>query len=164
MGCVSGRSCPGIVADAAAYHRSMKSLGRWLLRGIALLIALLVVVLAWRAYDAMRAPKLELWHTFVPDEAPAEQIDKLDWAGYLAAEKTLFEQVRSEVTDKLDEEDRVESNRYYSGSPLYPGRFAQDWNRSYVLLPSGTPRGAMCRTALPRWPSACPAMAPCRPG
>jgi alpha-beta hydrolase superfamily lysophospholipase len=122
---------------------SMNFLGKWLLRGIALLIALLVVVLAWRAYDALRAPKLELWHTFVPGEAPAGQIAKLDWAGYLQAEKALFEQVRAEVTDKLDEEDRVESNRYYSGSPLYPGRFAQDWNRSYQLLPAGTPRGAV---------------------
>ena len=121
----------------------MKSLGKWLLRGIALLIALLVVVLAWRAYDALRAPKLELWHTFVPSEAPAEQIAKLDWAGYLQVEKALFEQVRAEVTDKLDEEDRVESNRYYSGSPIYPGRFRQDWNRSYQLLPAGTPRGVV---------------------
>jgi hypothetical protein len=122
---------------------SMKSLGKWLLRGIALLLALLVVVLAWRAYDALRAPKLELWHTFVPDEVPAERVAKLDWAGYLQAEKALFEQVRAQVTDQLDEEDRIESNRYYSGSPIYPGRFQQDWNRSYQLLPAGTPRGAV---------------------
>jgi alpha-beta hydrolase superfamily lysophospholipase len=122
---------------------SMKSLGKWLLRGIALLLALLVALLAWRAYDALRAPKLALWHTFVPDEAPAERIAALDWAGYLQAEKALFEQVRAEVTDQLGEEDRVESNRYYSQSPIYPGRFQQDWNRSYQLLPAGTPRGAV---------------------
>lgn len=37
---------------------------------------------------------------------------------------------------------RVPSNRYFDGSVLYPGRFAQDWNRSYVLVPDGAPRGA----------------------
>ena len=51
--------------------------------------------------------------------------------------------VRAEVTDRLDPEDRIDSNRYYSGSPIYPGRFAQDWNRSYVLRPQGTPVGAV---------------------
>ena len=44
---------------------------------------------------------------------------------------------------ELEPEDRVESNRYYSGSPIYPGRFAQDWNRSYVLAPQRTPVGAV---------------------
>ena len=104
---------------------------------------MLVVVLAWRVYDSLRAPALERWHTFVPAEASAEQIAKLDWAGYLEVEKKLFEQVRTEVTDKLDEEDRIDSNRYFAGSPIYPGRFAQDWNRSYVLAPAGTPVGAV---------------------
>jgi alpha-beta hydrolase superfamily lysophospholipase len=112
-------------------------------RALALLLMALALVLAWRAYDALRAPALERWHTFVPDEATAEQIGQLDWAGYLQVEKKLFEQVRSEVTDKLEPEARIEANRYFSGSPLYPGRFAQDWNRSYVLLPAGTPKGTV---------------------
>ena len=34
-------------------------------------------------------------------------------------------------------------NRYFEGSPVYPGRFAQDWNRSYVLEPEATPGGAV---------------------
>ena len=112
-------------------------------RAVIAVVALLVVVLAWRAYDALRAPHLARWHTFVPHEASAQQIAKLDWAGYLQAEKQLFDEVRTEVTDKLEPEDQVESNRYFSGSPIYPGRFAQDWNRSYVLLPQGTPVGAV---------------------
>jgi len=112
-------------------------------RALALLVTLLVLILAWRIYDALRAPHLERWHTFVPSEASAAQIAKLDWAGYLEVEKTLFEQVRSEVTDKLPEEVRVDSNRYFADSPIYPGRFAQDWNRSYVLAPAGPPVGAV---------------------
>jgi alpha-beta hydrolase superfamily lysophospholipase len=116
---------------------------RMLKRALALAVAALVVLLAWRAYDALRAPALQRWHTFVPHEASAEQIASLDWAGYLGVENKLFDEVRSEVTDKLEPEDRIESNRYYSGSPIYPGRFAQDWNRSYVIKPTGAPVGAV---------------------
>ena len=112
-------------------------------RALAVVAALFLALLAWRAYDALRAPHLARWHTFVPDEASAARIAQLDWAGYLDVENKLFEQVRAEVTDRLDPEDRIDSNRYYSGSPIYPGRFAQDWNRSYVLRPQGTPVGAV---------------------
>jgi alpha-beta hydrolase superfamily lysophospholipase len=112
-------------------------------RVVALGLLALLLLLAWRAYDALRAPHLALWHTFVPAEADAEQIAKLDWAGYVQVENKLFEQVRTEVTDKLEPEDQIGSNRYFSGSPIYPGRFAQDWNRSYVLAPPGKPVGAV---------------------
>ena len=112
-------------------------------RGALLAVLLLVGLLAWRAYDAVRDPPLELWHTVVPHELSAAQIDKADWKGYLDAERTLFDEVRAEVTDKLEPEARIESNRYFSGSPIYPGRFAQDWNRSYVLAPEGQPVGAV---------------------
>jgi len=125
-------------------EESMKATAAKVLKRVLVaVVALFVVILAWRAYDALRAPHLARWHTFVPHEASAEQIAKLDWAGYLEQEKKLFDEVRAEVTDKLEPEDRIESNRYYSGSPIYPGRFAQDWNRSYVLAPQGRPRGAV---------------------
>ena len=51
--------------------------------------------------------------------------------------------MRTEVTDKLDDEAKVPGNRYYDGSPIYPGHFAQDWNRSYILEPDGPPVGAV---------------------
>ena len=116
---------------------------KFLKRALAVLAALLVVILAWRIYDSLRAPHLERWHTFAPSEASAAQIAKLDWAGYLAVEQKLFDQVRAEVTDKLPEEARVASNRYFADSPIYPGRFKQDWNRSYTMAPAGTPIGAV---------------------
>ena len=110
--------------------------------------ALLAVCCWWRCSPGapttpLRDPPLELWHTVVPHELSAAQIDKADWKGYLDAERTLFDEVRAEVTDKLEPEARIESNRYFSGSPIYPGRFAQDWNRSYVLAPEGQPVGAV---------------------
>ena len=34
-------------------------------------------------------------------------------------------------------------NRYFEGSPIYPGHFADDWNRTHVLEPDGPPVGAV---------------------
>ena len=44
---------------------------------------------------------------------------------------------------KLDPEARIPSNRYFDGSPIYPGRFSHDWNRSVVLEPDAAPVGAV---------------------
>lgn len=94
-----------------------------------------------RAYDAQRGDPLEPWHTFIPHELKADALDRTDWAGYLKAEQAIFEEVRTEVTQRLDPEERIPANRYFEGSPVYPGRFAQDWNRSYTLDPEGAPVG-----------------------
>ena len=103
----------------------------------------LLSVLALRAYDSQRGPPLELWHTHVPHELKAAEIDKADWKSYLASEQSLFDDVRKEVTEKLDPEVRVSSNRYFDGSPIYPPKFQHDWNRSYIMEPDGPPVGAV---------------------
>lgn len=115
---------------------------RMLLRGGAAAVALLLVVLVLRIYDVQRGPPLGPWHTFVPEELPRAAIDAADWPAYLAAEDAILRAVRAEVSDRLDPVDRVRANRYYAGSPVNPARFAQDWNRSFVLEPEGQVRGA----------------------
>ena len=116
---------------------------RLLRRVLVLLIVVAATLLVARAWDSQRGPDLELWHTYVPHDMHADQIDKSDWAAYLKAEEAVFRGVRTEVTDKLDAEARVPGNRYYDGAPIYPGHFAQDWNRSYILEPDGPPVGAV---------------------
>lgn len=120
---------------------------RWLRRlprRIALVgAALAVALLALRIWDVQRGPPLEPWHLVVPQELRADEIDRTDWAGYLAAEAAAFATVRAEVTEALAPEARIRANRYFAGSPLYPARFAQDWNRSFVLEPEGEARGAV---------------------
>ena len=116
---------------------------KWLKRvGLVLGIAL-VTLLAVRAYDTHRRPDLQPWHTFVPDELDRDELAGADWQQYLAAEQKAFEQVRREVTGRLEPQDQIPSNRYFDGSPIYPGRFVTDWNRSYVLEPDGAPTGAV---------------------
>ena len=107
------------------------------------LILVIITLLAVRTYDALQGPPLEPWHKLVPDELSADQLDKSDWAAYLRAEQQAFFEVKQEVTDKLDAEERIPLNRYYDRSPIYPEHFAQDWNRSYELMPDGKPVGAV---------------------
>jgi alpha-beta hydrolase superfamily lysophospholipase len=114
--------------------------------GIAILVALAVCLvvagLAFRAWDALRAPPLEAWHTFVPDEPDADAIDALDWAGYLRREGQLLADVRREVFQPPGDGASIPINRYVTGSPVDPQTFGTDWNRSYLLEPAGPPVGA----------------------
>lgn len=114
-----------------------------LARFAAVAVALaLILFIGLRAWDSQRGLPLEPWHTFVPHELTAEELDQADWPRYLAAEQRVFDEVRENVTDKLPPRDQVPVNRYFVGSPIYPGRFADDWNRSHVLEPDGPPKGA----------------------
>jgi alpha-beta hydrolase superfamily lysophospholipase len=115
---------------------------RILKRALALLGVIALTLLGVRAWDAQRGDPLQPWHTFVPDELDADEIDRSTWNNYLEAERAVFDEVRAEVTGKLDSSDRVPFNRYYADSPMYPGRFAKDWNHSYILQPDGAPAGA----------------------
>jgi alpha-beta hydrolase superfamily lysophospholipase len=108
-----------------------------------LLSSAAVTLLAFRAYNSQRGPELEVWHTYVPHELSAKELDAADWDTYLRAENDIFDSLRVHVSGNLTPEERVPLNRYFEGSPVYPGRFSRDWNRSYALEPNGVPRGAV---------------------
>lgn len=111
-----------------------------------LLVAATAVALTFlgvRVFDSQRGPPLAPWHTYVPTEMTVEQLDHADWVAYLTHEDRLFKQITEQVTDSLDRDERVAINRYFVGSPIYPGRFAYNWNRSYELMPEGPPKGAV---------------------
>jgi alpha-beta hydrolase superfamily lysophospholipase len=123
-----------------AMRSKLFSLLKWT---VGLFVLAVLGLLAIRAYDAQRGPPLSRWHTYTPHDLTAKQIRKIEWAEYLKAESALFDEVRAKVTEKLEPEERVPTNRYFDGSPIYPGRFATDWNRSSVLEPDGAPAGAV---------------------
>lgn len=112
-------------------------------RGTALLAVALLTVLAVRVFDKERGPPLQPWHTHVPVELVGAALAAADWSRYIAAEDATFEDVRENVTQKLEGAARNPANRYFEGSPLHPARFAHDWNRSYVLEPDAAPVGAV---------------------
>ena len=122
----------------------MKATALRLLKWFGAAIAIvLITILAVRAWDSQRGEPLDLWHTYVPHELSAREIAESNWTQYLDAEQRALTSVRAEVTDKLDPAARNAANRYYAGSPIYPGNFARDWNRSFVMDPAGTPLGAV---------------------
>ena len=118
----------------------MKQTLKWVLIGILLLGA---VGLGVRSYRALSGPPLHPWHTFVPTELSADELAEADWKRYLDQEKAIFESVHANVTRRLAEGERVPYNRYFEQSPVFPARFAQDWNRSYVMEPAGPPVGVV---------------------
>ena len=113
-----------------------------------LLAAIAVTLIAVRIYDTQRGPPLELWHTYVPSELTADEIESADWGQYLAAEQALFDDVRIEVTAQLDAGDRIPVNRYFDGSPVYPGSLRTGLE---PLVHHGTGRDACRRGGAPAW-------------
>lgn len=119
---------------------AIKRVLKWTLIGV---LVVGMAMLALRSFRVLSGPALQPWHTFVPAELSAADLDGADWSRYLAQEEAIFDSLRVEVSQKLDADARVPINRYFTESPVYPARFARDWNRSYVMAPEGKPIGAV---------------------
>ena len=115
---------------------------KWLKRALVAAGLILATVLAVRAFDAWRAPPLALWHSHVPNELHAAAIDDTDWAGWLAAEAAVFDEVRTMVTDQLPASDHIPTNRYFAGSPMHASHFATD-RKSSCARSRGNPWAAI---------------------
>ena len=111
--------------------------------GVIGIVCIGAALLSLRAYRALSGPPLQPWHTFVPAELRAADLDAADWTRYLKQEASIFDSIRTEVSQRLDPDARVPINRYFEQSPVYPAHFTQDWNRSYLLEPGGKPVGAV---------------------
>jgi hypothetical protein len=121
-------------------RRSITRLLKWTLLSI---LVIGVAFLAVRSYRSLGGPELQPWHTFVPVEWSVQRMDAGNWAGYVAQEERIMASIAAEVSQKLPPESRVPINRYFTESPVYPARFAQNWNRSYVMVPDGKPSGVV---------------------
>ena len=56
------------------------------------------IALGIRSYRALQGPPLQPWHTFVPAELHAAELDAADWTRYVAQEQAIFDSVRANVT------------------------------------------------------------------
>ena len=115
---------------------------RGIKRALLVIAVIGLTLLGVRAYDSLSLPPLEPWHRYVPAEMSVSELDAADWDRYVRVETAIFDGIRAEVTQKLEPDAKVPANRYFEGSPIYPAKFGQDWNRSYVLEPDGKPVGA----------------------
>ncbi|MCX8958697.1 alpha/beta hydrolase [Erwinia psidii] len=115
----------------------------WLKRSLLILLLVLTALLLLRIALTERGPDLQPWHTWIPQELSSSQLDRSDWATYLQNEQDIFADMQRNVTRKISNGSPESLNRYAENSPVYPPHFATNWNRSYELLPQGTPRGAV---------------------
>lgn len=104
---------------------------------------ILFVLLAVRVYLSQQGPELHLWHTWRADELTVQEMDRASYAQYVARENAIFSDLDAAVTAKTAGDERTPLNRYYRQSLVWPGKFSPDANRSFVLMPEGTPRGAV---------------------
>lgn len=120
----------------------MRFIVRLLWWAVVFLVVAVVAVLGLVALEAHKGPPLDPWHIFVPRELGVDSIDRADWKAYVQAEDEIFASVRAEVSQTMATDGQVPYNRYFAESPVYPARFARDWNRSFVIEPVGEVVGA----------------------
>lgn len=80
---------------------------RWIKRVLILLLIALLTFMVIRIYDSQRGLRLEVWHRYVPNEMEASEIDKIDFAQYLAREKGIFDEVYENVVKPLGKGDNL---------------------------------------------------------
>ncbi|MEJ2131727.1 MAG: alpha/beta hydrolase, partial [Gammaproteobacteria bacterium] len=106
------------------------------------MVALLLVAAIYlvRAFDSLRMLDLGPEHSVTFDaEFRVRDEGDTDWAAYLELE----EQLATELAEKVDKERPAGRtlDRHSPTSPMYPGNFERNWNRSYVISPQSTTRG-----------------------
>jgi alpha-beta hydrolase superfamily lysophospholipase len=126
----------------------MRSVFTWFVRLLLLAAVLVAAVIVGAAVSARsRVPDLKPWHRLVPDaEVHARDVGPdftLDQ--YLAREQRVFDQVRSEIEDRLAPEERLSVNRYDRAGRASPTRLTRDWNRTFEM---SAPAPALCAVLL----------------
>lgn len=102
-----------------------------------------IVLLAVRIYKSQTGPALQPWHTWTANEMSAREIDQATFNDYLVRETAIFHDLQTDVTDTLQGNEKTPLNRYYRHSPVWSGRFPDDGNRSFVLMPNAKPKGVV---------------------
>ena len=127
----------------AAAQRVWK-LVRWAIVAVVAIVFLLIV--GGAAQAMLSLPALQPWHTLVPDDLTARDLDEsftLDQ--YLARESKIFDEVRERVERPVVAAGAsgLLANRYDPASISSPSRGSQDWNRSFTLTPPDVRGGAL---------------------
>ena len=83
---------------------------------------------------------LEVWHTTKLKEDFTARVEATSFADYLAFESRAFDELDAKIVAKVGTGAEYTLVRYSRGSLSDPESFAQNYNRSYELVPA-TPRG-----------------------
>jgi len=109
---------------------------------IVVFVVLLVLTIAGIGLRLRHIPQLRAWHTFIPNEMSAAEIDNATWEQYIERENAVFAEVLREVVLDRPKSEQDFLNRFYKGSKVFPPSFDVDWNRSFLFVPEN-PVGAV---------------------
>lgn len=110
--------------------------------GIVIIIATILVL---RAFDALKMPDLEIWHTekleseFQADKTTADT----NFKDYLRIETNLFKELNRKVVQRVPKSAEYRLIRYLPNGLNNSMGFPQNWNRSYELIPPEIKGGAL---------------------
>lgn len=114
-----------------------------LINGAKALGIVVIVLLAFRIYKSQTGPALQPWHTWTADEMSAREVGRATFTDYLARETAIFHDLQTDVTNTLQGNEKTPLNRYYRNSPVWSGRFPDEGNCSFVLMPGAKPKGVV---------------------
>ena len=78
-------------------------------------------------------PDLSTWHTTILKNEFTARSKVKDFDTYIALEKRLFQELDSEIIDKVLESEQNSINRYTKNSFSDPKRWSTAWNKSFEL-------------------------------
>lgn len=110
-------------------YRVIRLISRVVFGALIVIVTLMLI----RAFDARRQPDLEPWHTVrFEDDFRASNSDGAGWQEFLAVEDRMFRELEARVVGDLGKL----PSRFNRQSRFYPGKFEQNWNRSFELAPA----------------------------
>ena len=116
--------------------------------GIAVASALfgaLLIAVAFYVRFLRSGPELEAWHKApLRAEFTAADADEVRTiADYRALETRLFDELASEVYQRIDPEDRLPFNRYFRGSASDPAGWPVNWNHTWEQAQPAPPAAVL---------------------
>jgi len=117
----------------------------WAVRGFVLLVAVcLALALGFTLYAVNALPDLQPWHTVrLTREFDARRDAQLDFAGYTALERELFDEAAAVAATWRDRGEMFEHSRFNAAGAMQQLADGAPYNRSFRLSPAAPVGGAL---------------------
>jgi len=97
------------------------------------LIGMFITLLVVFVLKMNSLPDLSVWHETELDEEFTADSEVSTFKDYLALEDRLFKQLDEQINAQVASDESTQINRFSRGSLSFPGRWPQNWNRSYEM-------------------------------
>lgn len=116
---------------------------RLALLGAAALFGAVMTLLVGFVVYVNDKPDLEIWHRVVLENEFTAESDLQTFDEYLRNEERVFDELQQRIVGKVPPRRQSIINRFTPGSLSDPGRWPDDWNRSYELVQEDATAGVL---------------------